>query len=105
MKKHKPEPKQNGLFDGYKTMSLLDCHRAVGKLHRQAYAKAMAYDAAQKKATENATTATPLVEWPQCSVEGCSAKACPSGTGRCSKCDYDFTPVGQKPQPQSLAVA
>jgi len=35
----------------------------------------------------------------RCSVEGCAGKACPSGTGRCSRCDYAFTPSGQKPQP------
>jgi hypothetical protein len=44
------KPAQAHMFDGYKTMTLLDLLRMSGKLRRQAYAKSMAHEAAQKKA-------------------------------------------------------
>lgn len=40
-------PSQAGLFDGYKTMSLLDLFKETGKIRRQWYGKQMAYDQKQ----------------------------------------------------------
>jgi hypothetical protein len=34
---------------------------------------------------------------PKCLVKDCIAKACPSGTGYCSRHDWERTPLGARP--------
>jgi hypothetical protein len=97
-----PQGKKNGGEKDFRDMTLLGCIQESGKLRRQAYAKSMAYEVEQQKrkaAAPDVPVAALADTAPatRCSVEGCTAKACPSGTGRCSHCDYLFTVMGEKP--------
>jgi hypothetical protein len=39
---------------------------------------------------------------PKCLVKDCMAKACPSGTGYCSRHDWERTPLGQRPSKMDM---